>query len=191
MKKILFLFVLLILCTISANAKNVKVESLSFVNNESKTNNISAKVLYDTKLTDTITLKKDAIIDGEVIEIIEPKRGKRNGYLIIQPTSYSEGDKTTKIVNKKIRAKVKYYQEIDYKKVAIETGVDVGASFVKGGKYIAHFMEGVISPNEGETRMKSGFENLYQNSFISFIGKGKDINIKPKDELIYKFYKCK
>lgn len=191
MKKILFLCVLLILCATSVNAKNVKVESLSFVNNESKTNNISAKVLYDTKLTDTITLKKDAIIDGEVIEIIEPKRGKRNGYLIIQPTSYSEGDKTTKIVNKKIRAKVKYYQEIDYKKVAIETGVDVGASFVKGGKYIVHFIEGVISPNEGETRMKSGFENLYQNSFISFIGKGKDINIKPKDELIYKFYKCK
>lgn len=191
MKKILFLFVLLIFNAISVNAKNVKVESLSFVNNESQTNDISAKVLYDTKLTDTITLKQNAIIDGKIIEIIEPKRGKRNGYLIIEPTSYITDNEVTKIVNKKIRAKVQYYKEVDYKKVVIEAGVGIGASFIKGGKYIAHFIEGAIRPNEGETRIKSGFENLYQSSFISFIGKGKDINIKPKDELTYKFYKCK
>ena len=188
MKKIVFLFLILALTAPFASAKSVKMESMSNVNNESTSANICAKVLQDTELTKDITVKKDTIINGVIVEVIAPKRAKRNGYIIINPVSYTHNDKTISLTNKDIMAKVQYYTEPNYKKMAIETGVGVGASFVKGGKYIVKFSEGVIRPEEGESRLKSGFDSLYQNSAISYIGKGKDVDIKVGDKLTYKFY---
>ena len=190
MKKIVLTFIFLLLLAPVCEAKNVKVKviSLSDIDKYSNTQSLRARVVEDTKLKNDVTLQKDAVLDSKMMEIVPPKRGKRNGYVIIQPVVYIYGDYVIPIKDQELRAKVTYYTEPNYKKAATEAVIGVGASFVKGGKYIAHFSEGIIKPEEGESRLKSGFDNLYENSALSCIGKGKEMNIKKGDNLVYKFF---
>ena len=190
MKKILFIFAFILFFINSAHAKDikVKVESLNDMNVYENNQSLRARVVEDTKLKNDIILQKDAVLDSKIIEIVPPKRAKRNGYLIIEPVVYIYDNLVIPIKSEELRAKVTYYTKPDYKKKAAEAAIGAGASFIKGGQYVARFSEGVIKASEGESRLKSGFENLYQNSAISYIGKGKEINIKQGDALVYKFF---
>ena len=190
MKKILLTLLFLAFITPLCEAKDVKVKvkSLSDTSIYSNAQNLRARVIEDTKMEGDITLQKNAILDSKVIEIVPPKRCKRNGYIIIQPVVYIYGDFVFPIKDQELRAKVTYYTKPDYKKAATEAAIGVGASFVKGGKYVVTFSEGIMNPEEGQTRLKSGFNNLYENSAISYVGKGKEMNVKEGDELVYKFF---
>ena len=190
MKKILLIFTLILLFINSSDAKDVKVkvESLSSMSIYEDNQSLRARVIDDTKLKNDIVLQKDSILDSKMIEIIPPKRAKRNGYLIIEPVVYIYDNLVIPIKSEELRAKVTYYTKPDYKKKVKDAAIGAGASFIKGGQYVARFSEGVIKADEGESKVKSGFENLYQNSVISYIGKGKEINIKKGDLLVYKFF---
>ena len=190
MKKFLLILLVSVLFTSFCYAKNVKVkvESLNNVSIDSHTQNMRVRVIEETKIKDDITLQKDSVLDSRMIEIVPPKRAKRNGYVVVEPILYIYNGLVIPIQNEELRAKLTYYVKPNYKKAAIDTGIGIGASFVKGGKYIASFSEGVIIPKEGESRIKSGFENLYENSALSYAGKGKEVNIKRGDILVYKFF---
>ena len=187
MRKILTLFFILFLSIASVEAKNVKTECISAADENSPSDYIYARVTKDTSFYEGLTLQKGAIIESKILNYTGAKRGKRNGYFTVEPVKITNGEDIIEIEEGTLNAKVQYYKKPDYKKAAIETGIGVGASFVKGGKYVVQFSEGVIKPKEGESRIKSGFENLYENSALSYMGRGKDLNLEEGSTLIFKF----
>ena len=189
MKKILLLLCLLLFGVHPSLASvNVIVKSLTDFPEYSETKSLRAVVIQDTEVKEGIVLQKDAILDNKLVEIIPPKRLKRNGYIIVEPVVYIYGGLVLPVKSENLRARVKYYKKRDYKKMAVNAGLSVGSHFVKGAKYAVNFSQGVISPNEGESRIKSGFENVYENSALSYISKGKPINIAEGDELVFEFF---
>ena len=125
------------------------------------------------------------------MKIVEAKRGKRNGYLVVEPVSYSipsKGNETLNINEEYWVANVVGYKPFDVKKAAFSAGLSAAGYFVKGIGQIYYFGKGIISPNEGEGRLKSGAKNVYENSPLAFIKEGEEINIQKGDILLLKFH---
>ncbi len=190
MRKILILLILFFTVA-TANAKTVQVESLSVVNQNSTSPYIKAKVCKETSLNDEYILKEGTIIEGEIIDVVEPKRAKRDAYIVVRPISFEENGNIQNVEDKNFIIKVFDYKKIDYKNAAVNAGLSVGSYFVKGIQYAYRFSEGIIKPDEGESRIKSGFTNVYENSPLSLIEKGKDVDIQEGDLLKFKFIRSK
>lgn len=169
----------------------VIVESLEDFSVDNSDNIIKFKVLRENAFKNGVVLEEDSIISAKAAKIIEPKRGKRNGYLVISPISYtipSKGEITAQIDDEYWVANVVGYKPFDVKKAAFGAGLGVAGHFVKGIGQIYYFGKGIIAPNEGEGRLKSGAKNVYENSPLCYIEEGEEVNIKTGDILLLKFH---
>ncbi len=197
MKRIIILVLLLFTGFIAPAFSNddtsnkVVVESLQDFTVEQHKNTVKFKVLEENSFENGITFEKDSVISAEITKVAEPKRGKRNGYLVIVPLSYSvpsKGGENIKINDEYWVATVAGYKPFDVKKAAFSAGLSAAGYFVKGIGQIFYFGKGLISPNEGEGRLKSGAKNVYENSPLCYIEEGEEINIKTGDILLLKFH---
>ena len=164
------------------------LESFSFDNDKST---VKFKVIEENTFDNGIVFEKDSIVTAHVMKIVEAKRGKRNGYLVVEPVSYSipsKGNETLNINEEYWVANVVGYKPFDVKKAAFSAGLSAAGYFVKGIGQIYYFGKGIISPNEGEGRLKSGAKNVYENSPLAFIKEGEEINIQKGDILLLKFH---
>lgn len=196
MKKIILLGLLLLagFCApVFSNedtTNRVIVESLEDFSINDDESTVKFRVLEESAFENGITFEKDSTVTADITKVVGPKRGKRNGYLVVAPVSYSVPSKNEilKIYDEYWVAHVVGYKPFDVKKAAFSAGLSAAGYFVKGIGQIYYFGKGVINPEEGENRLKSGAKSVYKNSPLAYIEEGEEINIKTGDILLLKFH---
>ena len=188
MKK-LFLTFLVFLSFISFASDKMHLKALQNFNSLNPTQTFSAELIEDTQV-DGIFLFKGDKINCSLIKIKDAKRAKIDAKAYFKLDSYENNEGifnfsnnlsakyATKIVNKESIKKTP-------KKKIAKTALSVaGGAFVEGAGYIVSFADGLITNNEGN-RLKSGAKQLYEDSFLSYVERGDEINIKIEDTFYF------
>jgi hypothetical protein len=130
------------------------------------------------------TIKPGDIIHCNVIKITNPKRGKRSASFGVTPiylTSEGETTEIKEILYGKYAERIFSKEEIkniDTGKVGKKAVIAVGNHFVKGVAPIASLAEGMIKNEEGN-RVESGVIKVYKDSPLSYVEKGKELELEP------------
>lgn len=192
-------FVLLVICfLIQISAAHAAVQMKVIAINEFRTDkpsdSLDVRVVNET-LLGKYTLGVNSVLHCKVLKVIDPRRGKRNASFYVQPIYYIENDKTVNIedeiygkYSKFVLSKeeLKNFPTFKFMKTAALT---VGNYFIKGISIAYSFGEGVVK-NEQDNRLKSGVVNAYEESPLSYIGEGEQLDIKVGDDF-YLVFKMK
>lgn len=189
MKKLFIIFAMFLLATPAFANTSLIVECLNGFTTSSPNENISVRALEDIEFDNGIIFNKNDIIVGNVIEVVDPKRAKRDSYIIIEPKFYknSKGE-TLPIEQGSWSAKVVDYKPFSAKDAAEKAGVGVVNLFAQGASTVYYFGKGLIKPNEDENRIKSGVKSAWENSFLSYIEKGEAFSVSEGDLLRLVFF---
>ncbi len=192
-------FVLLVICfLIQISAAHAAVQMKVIAINEFRTDkpsdSLDVRVVNET-LLGKYTLGVNSVLHCKVLKVIDPRRGKRNASFYVQPIYYIENDQTVNIedeiygkYSKFVLSKeeLKNFPTFKFMKSAALT---VGNYFIKGISIAYSFGEGVVK-NEQDNRLKSGVVNAYEESPLSYIGEGEQLDIKVGDDF-YLVFKMK
>lgn len=165
-------------------AQTVEVESLSSFSTDNPPQSIVIKLNEPITLTNTISLKAGDVIQGDLIDVVSPKRLKRDASFSFKPNFYMEADGKTHDIPVDIVAS--YTEPIDKGNLAKNAALGVGNFFVKGLSMGAAAVEGAVK-NNGENRFKSSAKSVYKASPISYVEKGEDLDIKKSQVFYLKF----
>ncbi len=183
MKKLLALFCLLLAPVYAAD--KIHVEALDDFDTQNPTETFKVKVIEDGQMDETKVIKGD-IINCTLEKVTDPTRAKRDAKIFFYLTSYVDKKGTHEINPKlmgKYAKKVLNKEEIKKtpKKDIAKKGVStVGGFFVKGLSYGVSFVDGVAQNQEGN-RLKSGAKQVYDDSFLSLVEYGQEVQIKSGD----------
>ena len=192
-KKILVLLSVLCLSVSSALAAvQLKVTAEEEFQTDNPADYIDAR-LRETSFLGQYTLPINSVLHCRVMQIVDPKRGKRNATFFVQPVSYTYKDRTFEIKEEmygKYSKKVLSTEElkkIPPSKVIQNTALMVGNYFIKGLSMGVSFVKGVVG-NEEDNRIKSGVVKVYKDSPLSYFSEGEQLDIQPGDDfyLIFK-----
>ena len=181
------IFLLLIMLNQPVLAKPIAVEALSGFTTENPPKEMSIKLLEDVAVDDTLTIKAETIVDGNVVDVTDPKRLKRNASFTFVPTSYR--DERGQVVVIKNYYPAKYTTKINKGQLAKSAALGVGSFFVKGLSIGYSAVEGAIK-NEKDNRFKSSVTEVYQDSPLSYVEKGEELVIE-KGQLFFLNFKTK
>ncbi len=191
MKKILLTLICLSQISACFAADYLKVTAMEEFSTD------SPKDTFNVRLREEGTLGKyelptNSILHCQVLQIVDPKRGKRNAVFFVKPLTYTQGDETLQIQEDmygKYTTVVLSKEEIKklpYWKMIKNGALMVGSYFVKGLSIGVAFVEGVAK-NEQDNRLKSGVTNAYEESPISLVEKGEQLDIKTGDDFYFVF----
>lgn len=166
-----------------AFAKTIEVQALNDFSTSNPPASLSIKLLEPIELDNNITLMTGSEVSGKITDVVSPKRLKRNAKFSFNPVYYTY-DGNTAMLNTKVKAK--YAQPKDKGHIAKKAAVSVGNFFFKGLSMGVAAVEGAIN-NTQENRLKSSAEAVYESSPISYVEKGKDIEIKKMDVFYLNF----
>ena len=189
MKKIvLFLFVLLITNLQPVMAKNVKVEAMSDFSTA------NPPEVWEVKIVDGFTTKNGteiysgSLIKGKITGVTDPKRLKRNANFNFIPFEYydSLSKKTYKPENGYI-GKYSAMSNVTPGAVIEQGAVMAGSHFISGfiGPSVA-LVKGVVKNEEGN-RAKSAVVSVYESTPVSYVSKGKELDIKKGQVFVMSF----
>ena len=181
------IFLLLIMLSQPVLAKPIAVEALSDFTTENPPKEMSIKLLEDIAVDDTLTIKAETIVDGNVVDVTDPKRLKRNASFTFVPTSYK--DERGQVVVIKNYYPAKYTTKVNKGQLAKSAALGVGNFFVKGLSIGYSAVEGAIK-NEKDNRFKSSVTEVYQDSPLSYVEKGEELVIE-KGQLFFLNFKTK
>ena len=194
MKKKIFLTLFCLLMQISASfaANQIKVAAMSEFKTDKPAKTIDVRVLEASPLG-SYNLEVASILHCQVLKIVDPKRGKRSAVFFVKPISYTYNYQTTKIEEEMYGKYSKFVlSKEELKKIPPFTVMKnaallVGNYFVKGLSIAYSFGEGFVK-NEQENRFKSGVTNAYEESPLSLVQEGEQLDIKIGDDfyLIFK-----
>lgn len=157
--------------------------------NPSKTFNV--KVLEQSDLG-KYTVEANSTLHCQILKIVDPKRGKRNASFFVKPVSYTYEGKTVKIEEEMYGKYSKFVlskeelKKIPPFKVMKSAAMMVGNYFFKGFSVACSFTEGVVK-NQDDNRLKSGVVNAYEESPLSYIEEGEQLDIKTGDDFYFVF----
>ena len=191
MKKILLTLICLSQISACFAADYLKVTAMEDFSTD------SPKDTFNVRLREEGTLGKyelptNSILHCQVLQVVDPKRGKRNAVFFVKPLTYTQGDETLQIQEDmygKYTTVVLSKEEIKklpYWKMVKNGALMVGSYFVKGLSIGVAFVEGVAK-NEQDNRLKSGVTNAYEESPISLVEKGEQLDIKTGDDFYFVF----
>ena len=191
MKKILLTLICLSQISACFAADYLKVTAMEDFSTD------SPKDTFNVRLREEGTLGKyelptNSILHCQVLQIVDPKRGKRNAVFFVKPLTYTQGNETLQIQEDmygKYTTVVLSKEEIKklpYWKMVKNGVLMVGSYFVKGLSIGVAFVEGVAK-NEQDNRLKSGVKNAYEESPISLVEKGEQLDIKTGDDFYFVF----
>lgn len=180
MKKVFVLILLALSCN-SVWAKTLNVEALSDFSTANPSEYLEVKIL-DTYVTkNDFVIHAGSIINGKITDVKDPKRLKRNATFKFIPITYYDY-----VTEKKYNIKksiVGKYTSHDITPASIAKTGAVAA----GNKLIGAFIgpsvavvEGAIK-NEQDNIAKSAAISVYESSPLSYVEKGKDLEIKKGD----------
>lgn len=181
------IFLLLIMLSQPVLAKPIAVEALSNFTTENPPKEMSIKLLEDIAVDDTLTIKAETIVDGNVVDVTDPKRLKRNASFTFVPTSYK--DERGQVVVIKNYYPAKYTTKVNKGQLAKSAALGVGNFFVKGLSIGYSAVEGAIK-NEKDNRFKSSVTEVYQDSPLSYVEKGEELVIE-KGQLFFLNFRTK
>lgn len=181
------IFLLLIMLSQPVLAKPIAVEALSDFTTENPPKEMSIKLLEDIAVDDTLTIKAETIVDGNVVDVTDPKRLKRNASFTFVPTSYK--DERGQVVVIKNYYPAKYTTKVNKGQLAKSAALGVGNFFVKGLSIGYSAVEGAIK-NEKDNRFKSSVTEVYQDSPLSYVEKGEELVIE-KGQLFFLNFRTK
>jgi len=159
-------------------AQTVEVEALSAFSTANPPASIIVKLNEPMALSNEITLKAGDVIQGDLVDVVSPKRLKRDASFSFKPNFYMGADGITHDIKSNIVAS--YTEPLDKKQLAKNAALGVGNFFVKG------LSMGAVN-NNGENRIKSSAKSVYQASPFSYVEKGEDLEIKKSQIFYLKF----
>lgn len=168
-------------------AKTVAVEAMSDFSSENPPKTMQIKALEDVALDEKITVKAESVMSGKVVDVISPKRLKRNASFTFVPLNYTDVSGKVEEINNYYPAK--YTTKINKGQLAKSVGLGVGSFFVKGLSIGYSAIEGAIK-NEKDNRFKSSVTEVYQDSPLSYVEKGEELVIE-KGQLFFLNFKTK
>mgnify|MGYP001624078772 FL=1 len=117
MKKIFILFLSLMVSSPVFAKSTVIVQSLSNFSSMNPQYTLSVKVAKTHKFKSGFTLQQGTVINSKVVKITEPKRGKRNVYIVVQPSTLTIPAKKQKRAFKSVHlmAKVTPHKKLNKK----------------------------------------------------------------------------
>lgn len=192
MKKFaILIFAFFLHVTAVSAAVQVKVTALDEFYTASPAKTIDVKVREDITLG-KYALGENSVLHCQVLRIVDPKRGKRNASFYIQPLEYTAGEEKIAIkeemygkYSKTVLSKEEL-KKIPPFKVMKSAALMVGNYFVKGLSIGVSFAEGIIK-NEEDNRIKSGVVKAYEDSPLSYIEEGKELEIHAGDDFYFVF----
>ena len=191
MKKILLTLICLSQISACFAADYLKVTAMEDFSTDSPKETFNVR-LREEGMLGKYELPINSILHCQVLQIVDPKRGKRNAVFFVKPLTYTQGDETLQIQEDmygKYTTVVLSKEEIKklpYWKMVKNGALMVGSYFVKGLSIGVAFVEGVAK-NEQDNRLKSGVTNAYEESPISLVEKGEQLDIKTGDDFYFVF----
>ena len=193
MSKKIFLIIAFIFLQISAchAASQLKVMSMEDFRTDSPNETIDVRVIDATELG-KYTMPVNTILHSQVLQIIGPKRGKRSASFYVKPLSYTVNNTVYPIEEEmygkysKVVLTKEEIKKLPYGKMIKNGALLVGNYFVKGLSIGVSFVEG-FAKNEKDNRFKSGVTNAYEESPISLVEKGGQLEILKGDEFYFVF----
>ena len=180
MKKTLLILSLIFMASLQpVMAKNVKVEAMSDFStaNPPQTWNLKIKETFATKAGFVVC--EGSVITGRIIDVTEPKRLKRNASFRFIPVSYYDArNGETYSINKEIVGKYNSLGDITAGEVIEQGAIAAGNHFISAtiGPGVA-LVKGAVKNEEGN-RAKSAAVSVYESTPLSYISKGKEMEIK-------------
>ena len=195
MKKILLILALMFFQITACHAAvQMKVVALEEFKTDAPSETIKVKVLQDTVLG-SYDIGVNSVLECQVLRIVDPKRLKRNASFYVKPLSYTV-DGTVCEIEEEYYGKYSAFvlskeevKEIPAGKVIKKAAMTVGDYFVKGLSTCVAFVQG-FAKNEKDNRLKSGVVNAYEESPLSYISEGQQLDIKVGDDF-YLVFKTK
>lgn len=184
MKKIFTALFLMTILSAPTMAKTVKVEALSDFSTANPTAKMEVKAVSDLEIDAQNVILPNYILKGEIVEVKDPTRLKRDATFRFLLTSYV--DKEGKEHHLKEPVTGKYTTQFDVSGIAKSAALSVGDHFFKGVSAGFTAIEGVVK-NEENNRMKSGAVALYKSSPLSYVEMGKPIVISKNEIFILNF----
>ncbi|MDO5306688.1 MAG: hypothetical protein Q4E83_02900 [bacterium] len=180
MKKVFVLILLALSCN-SVWAKTLNVEALSDFSTANPSEYLEVKIL-DTYVTkNDFVIHAGSIINGKITDVKDPKRLKRNATFKFIPITYYDYVTERKYnIKKSIVGK---YTSHDITPASIAKTGAVAAGNKLVGAFIGPsvaVVEGAIK-NEQDNIAKSAAISVYESSPLSYVEKGKDLEIKKGD----------
>ena len=129
---------------------------------------------------------------GNIIDVKQPKRAKRNASFKFQPLTYTYNGRTQKIEDPEFIAKYAEYKELNKAQLATSAATTAGGMIF----HIPLLSEGVsfikgLWKNPENNRLKSGALQVYKDSPLSYIEEGKDVYITRDTMFVLKFKSSK
>ena len=195
MKKVLLILALMFFQITACHAAvQMKVVALEEFKTDAPSETIKVKVLQDTVLG-SYDIGVNSVLECQVLRIVDPKRLKRNASFYVKPLSYTV-DGTVCEIEEEYYGKYSAFvlskeeiKEIPAGKVIKKAAMTVGDYFVKGLSTCVAFVQG-FAKNEKDNRLKSGVVNAYEESPLSYISEGQQLDIKVGDDF-YLVFKTK
>ena len=167
----------------SALAKTVEVMSYTAFSTANPPSSIKVELLDNLEISAEMTIPAGAEIEGKLVDVVSPKRLKRDATFSFQPELYIvNGSKH----NLDGDIKAKYTETLDKAELAKKAVLSAGNHFVKGLTVGVSAIEGAVKNSEGN-RFKSGAKSVYNATPLSYTQKGKDLEITENQVFYLKF----
>ena len=169
-------------------AKSVKVTALSEFNSLFPTDQMKVVVVERAEFKNGLIFEDGTILKGEIFDVKQPKRAKRNATFKFRPITYTYNGKVQKINDPEFVAKYAPYKELDKGAIATSAATTAGGMIF----HIPLLSEGVslvkgMWKNPEDNRLKSGVVQVYKDSPLSYIEEGKDVVITKDTLFVLKF----
>ena len=192
MKKLVILIMCMIFpSAVFASSVQMKVTAMENFNTEHPAAQIKVRVNKDVELGN-YNLKEGYILESQVLNVTDPKRGKRDACFFVKPLYFVSNTGIVRVQEEyygkysKTVLSTEELKKIPPGKIVKQAALTVGNHFVKGLSIGVHFAQGVVQ-NEEDNRLKSGVTEAYKESPLSYVGKGEQLDIKSGDEFYFVF----
>ena len=182
----IFCFVLITILSMFTQtyAQTIEVQSLNKFSTENPPQSISVKIMSPVQLSENEYIDSGVTLNGDLIDVVSPKRLKRDASFSFKPNSYTDLDGKNVTITSDITAK--FTTHIDKADIAKSAALSVGNHFVKGLSMGVAAVSGAVKNEEGN-RLKSSAISAYEASPVSYINKGEDIVIETDQVFLLKF----
>lgn len=189
MKKLILLLILSVFISPVFASDKIRVKALEDFSTIEPKETFSVEIIEDSSINGVFMLQGDKI-NCSLLKIKDPTRAKQDAKIYFNLISYEDRLGEHKITPKVVAKYAKTVLNIDevkktpkrkYVRKAVGT---VGNFFYKGVSYGVSFVDGVAQNEEGN-RLKSGVKQVYDDSFLSLIEEGQEIEIKVGDEFYF------
>ena len=188
-KKILSVFLIMMLATSFVSAKSNKINLIADVESDLtiKTTELPDEISFKTKevrkITDDLSIPEGALVTLEIIKAQRELRWHKSGLILCKLKSYQPdlAQEPIDVSDKDLYLVARKYEKIDKKEatiIGIELVLAQGASFFAPGVDIAYFFtKGAIQRKKDPNWFKAGVHNAYDNSICWFWLKGKPFEL--------------